>query len=53
MDDTFEAYVITGDASNDLVSRGIPSFAVELATHEYSDLDRNLAGMRALFSFFQ
>ncbi|MDX1416310.1 MAG: M14 family zinc carboxypeptidase [Candidatus Promineifilaceae bacterium] len=47
--DSFQHYAITGDASDWLSSQNIPSFTVELATHEFLDWDMNLAGMAALF----
>jgi predicted deacylase len=47
--DSFHHYDITGDASDWLAMQSIPSFTVELRTHEQLDWDMNLAGLRALF----
>ena len=44
----FDSYEITGDASNWLAKMGIPSFSVELTTHQALDWERNRAGMLAL-----
>lgn len=48
--DFFPAYEITGDAGDYLASVGIPSFTVELSTHEALDWERNLRGIFALLS---
>jgi hypothetical protein len=50
--DTFSAYTITGDVSDWLASIKIPSITVELATHESIEWDKNLAGIKALFTYF-
>lgn len=47
--ESFEHYAITGDASDWLSTQDIPSFTVELATHQFMDWDMNLSGLRALF----
>jgi hypothetical protein len=44
----FDAYVITGDASDWLSAQGIPSFTVELKNHTDLDWAQNIAGMQAL-----
>jgi LysM repeat protein len=49
--DNFHYYDVTGDAGDWLASQGIPSFAVELSTHESLDWDMNLAGLRALMNY--
>jgi murein tripeptide amidase MpaA len=49
---SFNAYPITGEASNALAQMGIPSFSVELYSHESLDWVRNLAGMRALLTLY-
>ena len=49
----FSAYEIHGDASNSLAKMGIPSFSVELTTHEATDWDRNRAGVLALLALYQ
>jgi hypothetical protein len=48
----FSAYEITGDASNWLAKEGIPSFSVELTTHESTDWERNRAGVLALLALY-
>jgi hypothetical protein len=47
--DNFQHYDITGDASDWLATQNIPSFTVELSTHELIEWDMNLAGLQALF----
>jgi hypothetical protein len=47
---SFDHYAITGDASDWLTTQGIPSFTVELSTHETTDWEQNLAGLRALLA---
>jgi len=49
----FDAYPITGDAEGWLASIGIPAITVELTTHEAIEWDKNLAGVKALFTYFQ
>ena len=49
----FSAYEITGDASNWLAKEGIPSFSVELTTHETTDWERNREGLLALLDFYK
>jgi hypothetical protein len=44
----FFFYDVTGDASDWLSTEGIPSFSVELITHEGLDLSMNLAGVQAI-----
>jgi len=48
---SFDHYVVTGDASDWLTTQGIPSFTVELSTHEATDREQNLAGLRALLTY--
>jgi predicted deacylase len=48
--DTFDAYEITGDAEGWLASLNIPAVTVELATHETIEWEKNLAGVKALFT---
>ncbi len=43
-------YEITGSASGYLYGRGIPTIVVELTNHQDTELQRNLAGLRALLS---
>lgn len=51
--DSFEHYEITGDAGDWLAKIGIPSIAVEMKTHETIDWDKELAGITALFDYYQ
>lgn len=51
--DSFDAYEITGDAEGWLASIGIPAITVELKTHEAIELERNLAGVRALLEYYR
>jgi hypothetical protein len=46
----FSAYPVTGDASDWLAAQGIPSFSVELTSHESVEWAENLAGMLALLA---
>ncbi len=48
--DTFDSYEITGDAEGWLASIGIPAITVELSTHETTEWDKNLAGLKALIA---
>lgn len=48
----FTYYTITGDASDWLAIMGIPSFSVELTTHESIDWEQNLAGMLAILQYY-
>lgn len=50
---TFDAYPITGDAEGWLASIGIPAVTVELSSHEAIEWEKNLAGMKALFSYYK
>ncbi|KKS28645.1 MAG: Peptidase M14 carboxypeptidase A [Parcubacteria group bacterium GW2011_GWA2_43_11] len=50
--DSFDAYEITGDAEGWLASINIPAITVELSTHETIEWDKNLAGIKALFEYF-
>lgn len=47
----FDHYLITGDAGDWLTTQGIPSFSVELVTHEEVEFEKNLAGILALLHF--
>lgn len=51
--DTFDAYAVTGDADGWLASIGIPAVTVELSSHEAIELDRNLAGVKALLERYR
>jgi len=50
--DSFDAYEITGDAEGWLASINIPAITVELSTHETVEWERNLSGIRALFTYY-
>jgi len=52
-EETFDSYAITGDASDWLASQGVPSFTVELQTHESIEWEKNLAGIKALFEYYR
>jgi predicted deacylase len=49
---SFDSYEITGDAEGWLASIGIPAITVELETHEAIDWEQNLAGVQALFTYY-
>ncbi|MFA6376025.1 MAG: M14 family metallopeptidase [Candidatus Paceibacterota bacterium] len=51
--ETFTQYEVTGDATDWLASIDIPAMTVELATHNTIELDRNLAGVKAIFKYFE
>jgi murein tripeptide amidase MpaA len=48
---SFNAYPVTGEASDSLAQLGIPSFSVELSSHEAIDWIRNRDGIQALFAY--
>ncbi|MBP8001772.1 MAG: hypothetical protein KA338_21145 [Chloroflexi bacterium] len=48
----FSYYTITGDASDWLAIMGIPSFSVELTTHESIDWEQNLADILAILQYY-
>lgn len=47
----FDAYATTGAAEDWLSSINIPSITVELKTHETTEWERNLAGVKALIEY--
>lgn len=49
---SFDAYPVTGDAEGWLASINIPAITVELSTHETTDWQKNLAGVKALLQYF-
>jgi predicted deacylase len=49
----FDAYPITGDSEGWLASMNIPAITVELKTHETVEWDKNLAGIKALFDYYE
>ena len=51
--ESFDSYVITGDAEGWLSSIGIPAITVELSTHETIEWEKNLAGVKALFDYYE
>ncbi|MCF7835884.1 MAG: hypothetical protein K9M15_02065 [Candidatus Marinimicrobia bacterium] len=50
--ESFDSYEVTGDAEGWLASIGIPAITVELKTHEDIEWDKNLAGIKALFEYY-
>lgn len=51
--ESFDSYVVTGDAEGWLASIEIPAITVELKTHESIEWEKNLEGIKALFEFYQ
>jgi len=51
--DSFDAYEVTGDAEGWLASIGIPAITVELSTHETTEWEKNLIGIKALFEYYK
>ncbi|MEK7390510.1 MAG: M14 family metallopeptidase [Patescibacteria group bacterium] len=49
---SFVSYEITGASEDWLASINIPAITVELQTHETIEWERNLAGIKALFSYY-
>lgn len=49
---TFDSYDVTGDAEGWLASIKIPAITVELTTHETIEWEKNLAGVKALFEYY-
>ncbi|HYC34395.1 MAG TPA: M14 family metallopeptidase [Candidatus Paceibacterota bacterium] len=50
---SFDAYPVSGDAEGWLASINIPAITVELKTHETVEWEKNLAGVKALFKYFE
>lgn len=50
---SFDSYEVTGDAEGWLASIDIPAITVELKTHETIEWPENLAGIKALFAYYQ
>ena len=50
---TFTAYETSGDSEGWLASIGIPAITVELKTHETVEWDQNLAGVKAIFKYYE
>ncbi len=48
----FDAYETTGDSEAWLAKVGIPSITVELTNHTDTDLEKNLAGIKALLKYY-
>jgi predicted deacylase len=48
----FDAYKVTGDSEGWLAKIGIPAITVELTNHESIEWEKNLAGMKALFTYY-
>ena len=49
----FTLYPITGDAEAWLASINIPAITVELTTHQTIELEKNIAGVKALFDYYR
>ncbi len=49
---SFDAYETSGDSEGWLASINIPAITVELQTHEDVEWERNLAGIKALFHYY-
>lgn len=49
----FDAYPITGDSEGWLASIQIPAITVELKTHDSIEWEENLAGVQALFKYYE
>ena len=49
---TFDAYATTGGADDWLASVNVPAFTVELKTHDTIEWQQNLAGVSALFEYY-
>ncbi len=50
--ENFSSYPVTGDASDWLARQNIPSFSVELKRHGDIEFVENLAGIKAIISYF-
>ncbi len=50
---TFDAYQTTGDSEGWLASINIPAITVELKTHETVEWTQNMAGVKALFKYYE
>jgi len=48
----FNAYKVTGDSEGWLAKIGIPAITVELTNHESIEWEKNLAGIKALFTYY-
>ncbi|MCK5059680.1 MAG: hypothetical protein KAR00_00855 [Candidatus Pacebacteria bacterium] len=51
--DSFDFYEITGDAEGWLASINISAITVELSTHKTIEWEQNLAGIKALFEYYE
>jgi len=49
---SFDAYPVTGDSEGWLASMNIPTITVELKTHDAVEWEKNLAGIKALFTYY-
>lgn len=49
---SFDSYAITGDSEGWLASINIPAITVELKTHNSVEWEQNLAGIKALFTYY-
>lgn len=51
--ESFDSYEISGDAEGWLASINISAITVELKTHETIEWEQNLAGIKALFEYYE
>ncbi len=49
---TFDSYSITGDAEGWMASIKIPAITVEMKTHESTEWEKNLAGIKAVVGYY-
>lgn len=50
---SFDSYETSGDAEGWLATIGIPAITVELTTHEIIEWEKNLAGVKSLFKYYE
>lgn len=50
---TYDAYETTGDADSWLARIGIPAITVELKTHDSTEYEQNLAGVKAVIEYYK
>lgn len=50
---SFDSYEVSGDAEGWLASINIPAITVELKTHDTIEWNRNLAGIKKLFEYYE
>lgn len=50
--ESFDSYEVNGDSEGWLASQNIPAITVELKTHETTEWDKNLAGIKAILGYY-